>query len=227
MIIAPVELTDTRDSLTPKLMLIPLLPRSGALDGHELSWWYQEKTAQCTHILLLTELKYKLGRHLCNNSRSPHVLRMPQPVPQTINTFIIMWLPPSSPLLPTHRIFIYVSPAINAEKIQGQGVCLRGNLRKSPIGKCGNETGQKKVTWFRVLPSSYHCGKLDLNPTVSSGNQYGAYGVILPKEWEARVPGTPTPPIKCLWRALLGVLILCHFWSAAFCWPHTWVAEEV
>lgn len=62
----------------------------------------------------------------------------------------------------------------------------------------------KKVTWFRVLPSSYHCGKVDLNPTVSSGNQYGAYGVILPEEWEAGIPGTPTLLHKMLVESLVG-----------------------
>lgn len=33
-----------------------------------------------------------------------------------------MWFSPSYPLLPIHKIFICVSPAINAKKIQGQGV---------------------------------------------------------------------------------------------------------
>lgn len=61
----PMELTVIRDSQTPKLMLIPVLPRFFSLDGFELSWWCQEKTAQWAHILLLTELKYKLCRHLC------------------------------------------------------------------------------------------------------------------------------------------------------------------
>lgn len=65
MIIAPIELTVIRDSQTPKLMWIPVLPHFFSLDGFELSWWYQEKTAQCAHILLLTELKYKLCRHPC------------------------------------------------------------------------------------------------------------------------------------------------------------------
>lgn len=44
-----------------------------------------------------------------------------------------------------------------------------------------------------MLPSSCHYGKLDLNHTVSSGNQYRAHSAILSEEWGVRALGTSTP----------------------------------
>lgn len=91
--------------------------------------------------------------------------------------------------------------------------------QKTPIGKCGSETGQRRhIIWGVLVTKRCHHGKLGLNHVVSSGNKYRAHCAILPENWGTGDLGTPTP-VKCWLRATLEVvtLLVCHAPSKEGC----------
>lgn len=123
-----VELTVIRDSQTPKLRLIPVLPRFFSLDGFELSWWCQEKACTMSTHFIANSIKIQTMPSPLWNSHTPHMFSMPQSLPWTINMFIIMWFPPPTTI--THPQDFHLCFSSNKCWEDSRARTMRGKLRK-------------------------------------------------------------------------------------------------